>query len=236
MIVGFIGLGTMGAPMARNIHRQGPSAGRVRRAAGGGRRRLPRPARRPPRTPMEVAAGERDRHHDAARCAGRRARRARCRRHRRRHPARQRLHRHEHDRSGDDARRSARRSRQRGAAMIDSPVGKTADAAVAGTLTLMVGGPADDRRALPPRARLHGHRFLPLRRARRRADDEAHQQSARHGGRPRRRSRRWSPASRRASTLDTMMSVLRTTMAWNNAAGDRDAQAPARRATSRRDS
>jgi 3-hydroxyisobutyrate dehydrogenase-like beta-hydroxyacid dehydrogenase len=31
----------------------------------------------------------------------------------------------------------------RGAAMIDSPVGKTADAAVAGTLTLMVGGPAD---------------------------------------------------------------------------------------------
>jgi len=31
----------------------------------------------------------------------------------------------------------------RGAAMIDSPVGKTADAAVSGTLTLMVGGPAD---------------------------------------------------------------------------------------------
>ena len=31
----------------------------------------------------------------------------------------------------------------KGAAMIDSPVGKTADHAVAGTLTLMVGGPAD---------------------------------------------------------------------------------------------
>jgi 4-hydroxybutyrate dehydrogenase/sulfolactaldehyde 3-reductase len=31
----------------------------------------------------------------------------------------------------------------RGAAMIDSPVGKTADHAVAGTLTLMVGGPDD---------------------------------------------------------------------------------------------
>src|SRR5215813_8635086 len=31
----------------------------------------------------------------------------------------------------------------KGASMIDSPVGKTADAAVAGTLTLMVGGPAD---------------------------------------------------------------------------------------------
>ena len=30
----------------------------------------------------------------------------------------------------------------KGAEMIDSPVGKTADAAVAGTLTLMVGGPA----------------------------------------------------------------------------------------------
>ena len=31
----------------------------------------------------------------------------------------------------------------KGAAMIDSPVGKTAEHAVAGTLTLMVGGPAD---------------------------------------------------------------------------------------------
>src|SRR6187551_3449221 len=31
----------------------------------------------------------------------------------------------------------------KGASMIDSPVGKTADAAVAGTLTLMVGGSAD---------------------------------------------------------------------------------------------
>ena len=31
----------------------------------------------------------------------------------------------------------------KGVAMIDSPVGKTADAAVSGTLTLMVGGPAD---------------------------------------------------------------------------------------------
>jgi 3-hydroxyisobutyrate dehydrogenase len=31
----------------------------------------------------------------------------------------------------------------KGASMIDSPVGKTADAAVSGTLTLMVGGPAD---------------------------------------------------------------------------------------------
>jgi 3-hydroxyisobutyrate dehydrogenase-like beta-hydroxyacid dehydrogenase len=34
--------------------------------------------------------------------------------------------------------------RAKGAAMVDSPVGKTADAAVAGTLTLMVGGDAAD--------------------------------------------------------------------------------------------
>ncbi len=69
----------------------------------------------------------------------------------------------------------------KGAAMIDWPVGKTADAAVAGTLTLMVGGPARRRSALPAGARCDGHRLLPLRRARRRADDEAHQQPARHG-------------------------------------------------------
>lgn len=41
-------------------------------------------------------------------------------------------------------RKVANAVRAKGAAMIDSPVGKTADAAVAGTLTLMVGGDAAD--------------------------------------------------------------------------------------------
>jgi len=44
----------------------------------------------------------------------------------------------------DTTRRVAAAVRAKGAAMIDSPVGKTADAAVAGTLTLMVGGDAAD--------------------------------------------------------------------------------------------
>ena len=44
----------------------------------------------------------------------------------------------------ETTRRVAAAVRAKGAAMIDSPVGKTADAAVAGTLTLMVGGDAAD--------------------------------------------------------------------------------------------
>ncbi len=56
MIVGFIGLGTMGAPMARNLLDKGHRAHRVRRAAGRGRGRWSRPARRAAATPREVAA------------------------------------------------------------------------------------------------------------------------------------------------------------------------------------
>ena len=89
-------------------------------------------------------------------------------------------------------RRVGAQVKAQGAEMIDSPVGKTADAAVAGTLTLMVGGDAAVDRALPAAARLHGHRLLPLRRARRRADDEAAEQPARH-----RRRRRVDRGARR---------------------------------------
>ena len=168
---------------------------------------------------------ERHRHHDAARCAGRRARGARRRRHRRGHPARRGLHRHEHDRSAT-TRTVGAAIAAKGAAMIDSPVGKTADAAVAGTLTLMVGGDADGSSRVPAGARLHGHRLLPLRRARRRADDEAHQQPARHCGvgsvdRGARRRRQGGLA------LDTMMSVLRHDDGVEQRARDRVAQAAA---------
>ena len=87
MIVGFIGLGTMGAPMARNILNKGhslivvdvqPAAVAALVAAGA----------TAAATPREVAAAQRDRDHHAARCARRRARRARAERHRRGHQAR----------------------------------------------------------------------------------------------------------------------------------------------------
>ena len=86
MNVGFIGLGTMGAPMARNLLKKGHAlvvfdvtqARRCRRWSAPARRRRP--------SPREVAAASRRRHHDAARCARRRARGARARR-RRRGPA-----------------------------------------------------------------------------------------------------------------------------------------------------
>ena len=105
---------------------------------------------------------------------------------------------------------------RQGAAMIDSPVGKTADAAVSGNLTLMVGGPADIVARCRPVLDCMGTDFFHcgalgagqtmklinnlLATAVSEASIEALVTGAKSG-----------------LTLDTMMSVFRTTMAWNNA-------------------
>jgi 3-hydroxyisobutyrate dehydrogenase-like beta-hydroxyacid dehydrogenase len=99
--------------------------------------------------------------------------------------------------------------------MIDSPVGKTADAAVAGTLTLMVGGDAAVIARCRPLLDCMGTDFFHcgelgagqtmkllnnlLAQAIGSASTEALVAGTKAG-----------------LTLDTMMSVLRTTMAWNN--------------------
>ena len=105
---------------------------------------------------------------------------------------------------------------KRGAQMLDSPVGKTADAAVAGTLTLMVGGPADVVARCKPVLDCMGTDFFHcgelgagqtmklvnnlLATAVSEASIEALVSGAKAG-----------------LTLDTILAVLRTTMAWNNA-------------------
>jgi len=105
---------------------------------------------------------------------------------------------------------------RKGAFMIDSPVGKTADAAVAGTLTLMVGGPAEIIARCRAVLDCMGTDFFHcgelgagqtmklinnlLATAIAEASTEALVTGARSG-----------------LMLDTMMSVFRTTMAWNNA-------------------
>ena len=104
----------------------------------------------------------------------------------------------------------------KGAAMIDSPVGKTADAAVAGTLTLMVGGASDIVARCRPVLDCMGTDFFYcgelgagqtmklinnlLATAVSEASIEALVAGVKSG-----------------LTLETMMSVFRTTMAWNNA-------------------
>jgi 3-hydroxyisobutyrate dehydrogenase-like beta-hydroxyacid dehydrogenase len=104
----------------------------------------------------------------------------------------------------------------KGAAMIDSPVGKTADAAVAGTLTLMVGGPADVVVRCRPVLDAMGTDFFHcgelgagqtmklINNLLATAVSEASIEALVTG-------------TKSGLTLDTMMSVLRTTMAWNNA-------------------
>ena len=104
----------------------------------------------------------------------------------------------------------------KGAAMIDCPVGKTADAAVAGTLTLMVGGPADVVARCRPVLDCMGADFF-------------HCGELGAGETMKLLNNLLATAVSEASiealvsgiksglTLDTMMSVLRTTMAWNNA-------------------
>jgi 3-hydroxyisobutyrate dehydrogenase-like beta-hydroxyacid dehydrogenase len=104
----------------------------------------------------------------------------------------------------------------KGAAMIDSPVGKTADAAVAGTLTLMVGGAPETVARCRSVLDCMGTDFFYcgelgagqtmklvnnlLATAVSEASIEALVAGVKSG-----------------LTLETMMSVLRTTMAWNNA-------------------
>ena len=104
----------------------------------------------------------------------------------------------------------------KGAAMIDSPVGKTADAAVSGTLTLMVGG----SEAIVARCRpvldcmgtdvFHcgelgaGQTMKLINNLLATAVSEASIEALVTG-------------TKSGLALDMMMSVLRTTMAWNNA-------------------
>jgi 3-hydroxyisobutyrate dehydrogenase-like beta-hydroxyacid dehydrogenase len=105
---------------------------------------------------------------------------------------------------------------RKGAAMIDSPVGKTADAAVSGTLTLMVGGDAVVVARCRPVLDCMGTDFFHcgalgagqtmklLNNLLASAVSEASIEALVAG-------------TKAGLTLDTMLSVLRTTMAWNNA-------------------
>jgi 3-hydroxyisobutyrate dehydrogenase-like beta-hydroxyacid dehydrogenase len=104
----------------------------------------------------------------------------------------------------------------KGAAMIDSPVGKTADAAVAGTLTLMVGGPAEGIARVRPVLDCMGTDFF-------------HCGGLGAGQTMKLINNLLATAVSEASiealvagrksglALETMMRVLSTTMAWNNA-------------------
>jgi 4-hydroxybutyrate dehydrogenase/sulfolactaldehyde 3-reductase len=103
----------------------------------------------------------------------------------------------------------------RGAAMIDSPVGKTAEFAVAGALTLMVGGPAEVIARARPVLDCMGTDFF-------------HCGQLGAGGAMKLLNNLLAAALLEASvetlvagtksglSLDTMISVMKTTMAWNN--------------------
>jgi len=104
----------------------------------------------------------------------------------------------------------------KGATMVDSPVGKTADAAVAGTLTLMVGGSSDAVARARPVLDCMGTDFFHcgelgagqtmklINNLLATAVSEASIEALVTG-------------TKSGLTLETMLSVLRTTMAWNNA-------------------
>ncbi len=115
----------------------------------------------------------------------------------------------------ETTRRIGAQVKAKGAQMIDSPVGKTADAAVAGTLTLMVGGPAEVIARCRPLLDCMGTDFFHcgelgagqtmkllnnlLAQTLAAASTEALVAGVKAG-----------------LTIETMLSVLRTTMAWNN--------------------
>lgn len=214
MNVGFIGLGTMGAPMARNLLAKGhrlvvfdmqPAAVRALVAAGAAAAATPREVAAasevvitmlPDAPDVErVALGQ-----DGV-VAGLKAGSVYI------------------DMSTIDpatTRKVGAAVAARGAAMIDSPVGKTADAAVAGTLTLMVGGPADVVARCRPVLDCMGTDFFHcgelgagqtmklINNLLATAVAEASIEAVVSG-------------TKAGLTLELMLSVLRTTMAWNNA-------------------
>lgn len=214
MIVGFIGLGTMGAPMAHNVMKGGHRlvVSDVQPAAVD---KLAALGATPARTPGDVAAAseivitmlpdapdvERVALGADGIAAGIRAGSVYI------------------DMSTIDpatTRNVGAAIASRRAAMLDSPVGKTADAAVAGTLTLMVGGPADVVMRCRPVLDCMGSDFF-------------HCGELGAGQTMKLINNLLATAVSEASIealvagrksgldLDLMLRVLQTTMAWNNA-------------------
>ena len=213
MIVGFIGLGTMGAPMARNILGKGnevvvcdvvPAAVAALTAAGATAAGTPREVAErsemvitmlPDSPDVErVALGP-----DGVLAGLRRGA----------------VYIDMSTIDPETTRRIGKLVAEKGASMIDSPVGKTADAAVAGTLTLMVGGPAEVVARCRPLLDCMGTDFF-------------HCGELGAGQTMKLLNNLLAQALGAASTetlvagvkagltIQTMMSVLRTTMAWNN--------------------
>jgi 3-hydroxyisobutyrate dehydrogenase-like beta-hydroxyacid dehydrogenase len=214
MIVGFIGLGTMGAPMARNLLNKGhrlivadimPAAVSSLVAAGAAAAATPREVAAASEIVITMLPDAPDVERVALGTGGI----------------------VEGIEAGsvyidmstidpDTTRKVGAAMTGKGAFMIDSPVGKTADAAVAGTLTLMVGGPAK----IVARCRtvldcmgtdfFHcgelgaGQTMKLINNLLATAVSEASIEALVAG-------------TKSGLTLDTMMSVFRTTMAWNNA-------------------
>jgi 3-hydroxyisobutyrate dehydrogenase-like beta-hydroxyacid dehydrogenase len=213
MIVGFIGLGTMGAPMARNLIAKGHRLN-VTDAMPGPVEALVAAGATASKTPKDVAAASEivitmlPDAPDVERVAlgrdgiveGIRAGSVYI------------------DMSTIDpatTRKVGVGIAAKGASMIDSPVGKTADHAVAGTLTLMVGGPAAVIARCRPVLDCMGTDFFHcgelgagqtmklLNNLLAASVGEASVEALVAG-------------TKAGLTLDTMLSVLRTTMAWNN--------------------
>jgi 4-hydroxybutyrate dehydrogenase/sulfolactaldehyde 3-reductase len=214
MDVGFIGLGTMGAPMARNILAKGHSltvhdvqagAAQALQAAGAQIAATPKAVASasdivitmlPDAPDVERVALGKDGIVEGIRAGA--------------------IYIDMSTIDPDTTRKVGAAIAAKGASMIDSPVGKTADAAVAGTLTLMVGGPADVIARCRPVLDCMGTDFF-------------HCGELGAGEVMKLINNLLATAVAEASiealvagtkaelTLDTMMSVLRTTMAWNNA-------------------
>lgn len=213
MIAGFIGLGTMGAPMARNLLKKGhelvvfdvvPQAVQALADAGARVAASPRELAAqvdvvitmlPDAPDVERVFGGPD-----GVLAGLRAGAVYI------------------DMSTidpDTTRRIGVQVHAKGADMIDSPVGKTSDAAVAGTLTLMVGGEADVIARCRPLLDAMGTDFfhcgaLGAGQSMKLLNNLLAQTLATAS------VEALVTGTKAGLTLELMLSVLRTTMAWNN--------------------
>ena len=169
--VGFIGLGLMGKPMARNLLKKGFSV-IVHSRSRGPVDELAKDGATTAGSPAEVARSRQTHHHDAA---GRSRRVEGARRRERRVRRDVKGHRHrrlEHDRARRSRAASRPARRELGSSMLDAPVSGGEIGAIDGTLTFMVGGDAARARIrardLERDGQTRSHR--PRRRIRRRSD------------------------------------------------------------------
>ena len=138
--IGFIGLGIMGLPMARNLLKAGYQVVAYNRTSSKAEELSAGRSDNAATSPREVSERSIRNHNHGHRLPGRGGGRPGPGQRHRGHSTRCRAHRHEHHISPSVTRAIAERVEEKGGRMLDAPVSGGSWGAIEGTLSIMVGG------------------------------------------------------------------------------------------------